>query len=268
MRSHSFLAVSFIIVAILFKTSSGQSTPIFDTTNRSQNADLTLLLHQVIATAGGTPSDSQADADVTITAGGIDSHGRLRVLTRGSGESLEEWDTDAWPHDVAFSKGRAADRTAGSEKQLSFESALTSQSVLLPIPWLTRLLEMNDLAVESISSADESESGLTHLRLKETFAATPKRAHYREFTVCDLWLGTADHLLKSVSFNRRESGGHTPRILYRTEFDEYKNSGGFLYPSRIRRFLNGTLWADITVQTFAVNKGVDASRFEIKEQAK
>jgi hypothetical protein len=127
---------------------------------------------------------------------------------------------------------------------------------------------MKDLTVESIPSVDESESGLTHLRLKKTFAATPKRAHYAEFTVCDIWIGTGDHLLKSVSFNRRESGGHTPRILYRTEFDEYKDSGGFLYPSRVKRFLNGTLWADIKVQTFAVNKGVDANRFDIKEQTK
>ena len=63
---------------------------------------------------------------------------------------------------------------------------------------------------------------------------------------------------------RRPAHGAVAGVAVDVFYSNYQNSSGILYPSNIRKSLNGTPWATITIQSIAFNTGLTDSDFPVQ----
>lgn len=228
------------------------------------------LLEGFIDLCGGIPRFSTSQSDVIVTVGGSRESGRLILITEGDSRTSEDWELPSGNRLAVFSEGQSYDSTSGLAVRASYEYALSAQSVLYPAPWLAQRLSNPDVEILIVTDPPDTglEANLTHIRIKQSFKSAPKRTHYAEFTNEDLWIDKATGLLRKVQYDRRLSGGSAHRISYAAEFADYQPTEGHLYPREIKRYINGTLWAEIRVSSVSFSTHIPEGTFEIKGEAK
>lgn len=209
----------------------------------------------------GVPVDSVASATVEITAGSTHTSGTLRVLTRGTGQSAEEWSLPNGTDRRVFSENFVALAGTDPKHEHSFEQSLTAQSPLFPLPWLMAKLAYPDSQVDTVGVETINGADCQHFRLTRTWQSDRVRRAYAKFTEANVWIDTKSGLPAKVSFERRNGWGAVPAIPIAIEYADYKSISGILYPFHIKQYVNGTLWADIQIQDVQFNTGLTASAF-------
>ena len=240
------------VIALLQKAdlpASAASTP--------TNAISSALLRM----GGIPPKDSVATANVTITAGRTTESGTMKISTRGTTQTLEEISLPSGVQRSVFSEGMGLkgfrDKTVG----MTFEQSLSAQSLLFVLPWLSAQMSNPDGIVEDLGIDNQNAKALKHLRISKAFASNKQLQHYSRLTARDIWIDPDTGLPTKIAYERRYASGAVPSIRISLEYSDYRRIGGFLYPFSIRKFVNGTLWADISVQTVAFDTNIPDSNF-------
>ena len=141
------------------------------------------------------------------------------------------------------------------------EESLSAQSSLFPLPWLYANTIGEDIAVEDMGTDSFDGVSAKHLRVTKTFVSNKSLQIYSKFTVRNIWLDQNSGLPLKIGFNRRTALGAAPPVAIALEYSDYRPIQGYLYPFHIRKYVNGTLWADIHVQSVQFNTGIAASEF-------
>jgi hypothetical protein len=220
------------------------------------------VLQQSLAAMGGNvPADSVATGTVTLTAGGRTDVGTVRILTKGTTHTAEEF--KAGDVDIAevYADGIGAFREREAVKDMGGAWACSSLSAGSPVLLLAVMLSNPDTALEYVGEETVGAVKVHHVRAWNTYASKPKMKSLAEFSVKDIWIASASGLPLKVAFERREGGGATPRIPVEFRYADYRNVGGALYPLRIEKFYNGSLWARIQIESVSLNTGLTYAAF-------
>lgn len=237
----------------------------------ASNPQAVALVKASVTAMGGSqttaaPQDSTANANVTVTASSSVEQGTMTTTTRGLDQTSEEISLPSGVQRLVFSQGSSNDKRPGAgpgEDPFSYELSLSAQSPMFPLPWLASRMASADMAVVNLGNETLSNVTTTHLHLTNTFTSAPDLALYSTFTVAHVWLDPTGLPLR-ISYERRSALGDSPVVAVAYEYSDYRNVQGFLYPFQIRKFVNGTPWASISVQTVQFNTGLSSADFSLQ----
>jgi len=139
--------------------------------------------------------------------------------------------------------------------------SLTAQSALFPLPWIAAKLAYPDLQVESLGLETVHGAACQHFRLSRAWQSDKVLAIYTKFTEAHVWIDSTTGLPAKVLFDRRKAWGAVPAVPISIEYADYRTVSGTPYPFHIKQYVNGTLWADIQIQSVRFNSGLTASQF-------
>lgn len=257
LQSYAFRATA---ILILFVTTAAAQVVQRDSTG-------VMSLSTAITRMGGLPpQDSTALAVTTNFNGSSTSSATVTFLTRGMDQTSEQFSGATGAQTLVFSQDNSNDKSPHAKPNQdpwSFELSLTAQSPFFPLPWLASRYANTDISIENVGTDTQAGVPATHLRLTNTFASQPILKHYSDLTRCDVWLDSTTGLPVRIMFERRDSGGAGAGIPITYEYADYRNVQGFLYPFHVKKFVNGTLWADVTVQSVSINSGVASGAFQL-----
>ena len=226
-----------------------------------------LALQRAFAAMGGVvPDDSVATGIIRITSGSQTETGTIRILTKGTSESLEQLTTASMSQSIVFSQGQATEQIGSSVKPLYLERAASSQSALFPLMIVGAALSNADTAYQSVGMETLNGASVIHVRIWNTFASQPDWRGITEFTVRDFWFDSQSALPIKLAYIQRETGGNgSPGISVEVFYSNFQNSGGILYPSSAVKWLNGTPWMTTQISAVSYNTGLTDSSFPIAQ---
>jgi hypothetical protein len=221
-------------------------------------------LRQALSAMGGAlPADTTAIGTVTIVEGSLTETGHIRILTRGLDQSVEDIEIQNDRRMVVYSRGSAGETRGTTAKPLSFELSLTSQSYDSPLQLLAWAMSGSEAAATYVGLESVNDVVAHHLRLRNVFPASPELQVRVDFTTKDLWIDARTGLPLRLAFERRTAGGAAPRIPLVIDYSAYKVFNGILYPSEIRKTLNGTPWTTIRITDVTINRGLSDNDFQL-----
>lgn len=261
-RYYALLSVTLFAVPCFGQQSQPAQTSLVVVQRDPQG--VSVLQKAIAAMGAGSPLDSTANGTVTIVAGGATDQGTIRILTRGTQQTLEEVQTPISTRTVISSNGEASETVNGTVTPLPMQRVVTSQCPYVPLPYLAALLANPDEAFKSLGIEDVGGTSALHIQVSNTYSSNAKIQFLADFTTTDIWFDAQTALPLQVVYIRRDTG-LSPKIRMEVQFSEYKTSSGFLYPAAIQVLMNGTQWMTISIQTFRANLGLTDADFPVVE---
>lgn len=83
-------------------------------------------------------------------------------------------------------------------------------------------------------------------------------------TAIDMYLDAATFLPTAVKFKTHPDNNALMNIPVEIDFSNYQPVNGIAVPMHIQKFLNGTLFLDITIQSASINTGVPSAGFTVQ----
>jgi hypothetical protein len=210
------------------------------------------------------PLDSIASGDIQIVAGSQTSQGTIRILTKGEDESFVEYTTNIETRALIYSSGQANELLAGKNKILPMELVVTSQAAEFPIPLMSALLNDPNTSFQYVGAEISDGLSLEHVRTWDSFASSPGLVVLSTFSTRDIWIDASSGLVQKISFAKRAARGASPSIPVTLFFSDYQVVSGVAYPYSIKKSVNGTPWATITIQSVSFNNGLSDSQFTVQ----
>ncbi len=248
---------------VLSFSAKGQQAPKSPPTPLERDAQALSVLKQSFAAMGGAlPTDTLATGTITIVAGSTTKSGTVRILSRGTDQTVEDIQTESARHVTVFSGVVAAETKAGTTNRLAFEPSASSQCYDFPLPLIAWALSNRDAALVYVGLESIEGGQAHHIRLWNTFFSAKHRPP-AGFNVRDLWIDAATNLPLHLALEKRESGGDAPRIPLVYTYSDFRNVNGVLLPFQIQKSLNGTPWTTITISSANINTGLTNTDFPV-----
>src|SRR6266403_1462703 len=253
----------FVLTFLLIFVSSPHLNSQHSATAAQRDPQALAVLNQAVTAMGGSvPGDSSATGTVTITAGSDTQAGTIKILTRGSSQTLEQITTSSGSAQVVYSNGFANDSNhIATKAKYSLELATSSQSALFPLPLVSAVLSSSDFALQYIGQENIDGAGCHHLRTWNTYSSQPDLQYLSPFSYREIWINATTGLPSRIAYSMRAGSGAEPSIAVEVSYSNYQSAGGVLFPFQISRSLNGTPWMTIIISSVSFNNGLTDSTF-------
>jgi hypothetical protein len=256
------LVLSSLLIFVSSATLSSQQS----TSAPQRDPQATALLQASVRAMGGSvPSDSVATGSVDVVAGSLTTSGTVRILTRGTDQTLEQLSLPQSTVATIYSRGAANATRDGTTQSLSLERTASCQSAAFPLPFLAAALANPDEAIQYVALETSGQPQLQHIRVWNTYNSNSAFQFLSDFTTTDIWLVASSGLPKSISFTRRDGGGASPKTLLTVSYSTFQRTGAILYPNSIHISINGTPWATTTIQSVSLNTGLTDADFPVTQ---
>jgi hypothetical protein len=223
------------------------------------------LVAAALSKMGGTPpSDSTASGTVQVTAGSRVESGTINILTRGLNQTRDDITVPSGEQIFVYNDGYASDNLNGAALKHSGELGASAQSPLFPLQLLAWANGSSDVAFAFVGAETLNGAAVSHISFWNTYGGVPVRQDLVTFSQRDVWLDTASGLPVKISYTRHLAGGASPGVAIDVFLSDYRNVNGFLYPFQIKKSVNGTPWATITIQSVGFNTGLPATDFTVQ----
>jgi len=226
-----------------------------------------LLQSSVRAMGGSVPSDSTATGSVVIVAGSLTTSGTVRILTRGTDQTLEQRFLPQSTEVTVYSRGAANALTNGTPQSLSLERTASCQSAAFPLPFLAAALTNSDEAIQYVAFETLGQTQVQHIRVWNTFNSNSSLQFLSEFTSTDIWFDASTSLPRIISFIRRDGGGASPKTLLTVSYSDFQATSGIFYPKSTQISINDTPWATTIIQSVSFNTGLTDADFPLTQGA-
>jgi len=231
----------------------------------TRDPQATALLQSAVHSMGGNvPTDSVATGNVVVVAGSLTTSGTIRILTRGTDQTSEQFSLSQSTDTTVYSRGAANATTYGKTESLSLERTASCQSAVFPLPFLAAALTNSDEAIQYIGLETLGQAQVRHIHTWNTYNSNPSLQFLSDFTITDIWLDASTNLPLTISFTRRDGSGAQPKIPIAFSYSDFQSANGVLYPYQIQESVNGTHWATITIQSVALNTGLIDADFPVR----
>ena len=225
---------------------------------------LSILQQSAKAMGGTVPADTTATGTIQTSAGGQASQGTIRILTRGTSQTLVQMAMPDATRTTIYSNGQANELTASTVSISPLELVVTSQASECPLPLIAALLNDPDTSFQYIALESSNNASLHHIKAWDSFASQPDLQSLSDFSARDIWIDAASSLPQRISYVRRPAHGAVAGLQVDVYYSGYQNAGGILYPSIIQKSMNGTPWATITIQGITFNNGLTDANFPVQ----
>jgi len=230
-----------------------------------RDAQAVTVMAAAITKMGSTPpSDSTASGNLQLSAGSRVENGTLTILTRGMSETREQISVPSGQQLFTFADGLSSENLNGAGVARSAEIAASSQSAMFPLPLFASAYVSDDVALSYVGAETLNGAPVTHIRFWYTQGGKSSLQYLAKLSQRDVWLDAVSGLPVRVAYTRRAGSGAVPSVAITLAFGDYRLVNGYLYPFQIKKYVNGTLWATITIQSVAFNTGLTAADFTLQ----
>lgn len=231
------------------------------TTNDEHAQPRALLEAALTAIGGPCPEDLRLSGDISATLGSSDDTGRVQVLIGGSRQSKEVVDVSRGGTSLVAVGERAAETVEGKRRELPRERALTAPTSLEPAVWLERALDDPRSVFEYIGVEFINGESAHRVRVSTVFSGAAD-ADLGPLSRRDFWISAARSLPLRLSFEERFSRGGEPGVPVDVNYENYVEVGERLHPMTIDRWLNGTPWQRIQINSVTYDS-IPTSEFSL-----
>lgn len=254
------LAILNSILLVILSVPAQQTS----TTATKDPLAISVLQKSVNAMASMQPSDSVATGNIETMAGSQASQGTIRILTRGTAESLVQMTMPDVTRTTIYANGQANELNGATVAVSSLELVVTSQAPDFPVPLFTGLLNDPDSSFQYVALESSNGVSLHHIRTWDSYASQPGLQSLSNLSTRDIWIDANSALPQRISYVSHPAQGAVAGTAVDVFYSNYQNWSGVLYPSSIQKSLNGTPWASITIQSVSFNTGLTDSSFPIQ----
>ena len=223
-----------------------------------------LVVSQSAAALGNLPGDLTATGTVHVVAGSLVEDGTIHILARGAGQSAEICSTPSALRQSLYSNGALYLIQASVSSKASYERAAVGHAADFPLQLLANALGSPDYAFQTVGVEQVNGSAALHVRVWNTYNSIPGLQPVAPFSLQDLWIDQASHLLLRLSYVERFGGGSAPAIPMEVTYSAYKNVSGVMFPFSIQKSRDGTPWQTITIQQVSLNTGLTSAAFTVQ----
>jgi hypothetical protein len=262
------LVLLFCFACISFPALAQQSSA--PPTAVTQNPQAVALAVQAIAAISGSTqlTDITLTGTVTRTAGSDVENGNFILKALGTDESRL---------DLSLAAGLSSEiRNVASGAPQGFlinPSAVVSNmaqhncltSAAWFFPGLSILSQTTDPTVAVTFVGQETKLGIAvnHIQfnIQSASLGASDNALLGQLSQTDFYLDSSSNLPVAMVFNLHPDANALTNINAEVDFTNYQAVNGVQVPFRIQKFLNGTLFLDLTIQGATLNSGLTSSAF-------
>lgn len=260
----------FILVCAVGVASAKPPIPARERASSTSSGDaqaISLASQSIAVLTGGTAvTDVTLSGTAVWTSGSDNDTGTVTLLALGSGESRM---------DLALSSGtRTEIRDASTGSTLGEwispggSGLFAAQNTATDPAWFFGPL--SSLAgggnVTFVYVGQEFFNGATTQHI-QTFqpgpASTGPGPSQQTLSTMDFYLDAASLLPTAICFNAHPDSDANTNIPIEVDFSSYQSIGGIQVPTKIQRFLQGSLTLDLTITSAVVNSNLNLAAFAI-----
>jgi hypothetical protein len=232
---------------------------------------LALAVQSIALLKGGVSvTDAVLSGNATWIAGSTNETGAAKLELSGSQLSrLDLYFATASRSEIrndsaGFPDGDWVD-AAGTRYQMAADQCWTPAAWYSPLAWLQTASGV-DGVLSYVGSETYNGASVDHLHVYRAISAQSDFASklLQRLTAFDLYLDSKSHLPLAVGLNAHPDDNAAADIPAEIRFTNYQVVNGVQVPYRIQRFLQNTLYLDITLTGAAINSGVVGSDFELQ----
>ena len=220
------LSLLFSVAPLGAQSTSTQATP----TPPTRDPQALAVLKNTLAALGSTlPADSIATGTVTAIAGSDEEQGTVRILTRGSTQSLEEIVLPNSDQTTVYCNFMAAQSNGASQQSLNGGVAVTAQTAFFPLPLLVASENNPDVSFQYVALEQVNGAAAHHLRIWNTFTSRPYSQALTRYSVRDVWIDSTSSLPVKITYTQ-QAGNTVAQILVEVDLSTYQSVSGIAYP--------------------------------------
>jgi hypothetical protein len=256
---------------LLVWVAAGQGLAAPQTVSRDPQA-LTLTASSLKALTGGTRiTDVTLTGTVTRTAGSDVETGAVTLLALGGLAGRMNMTLTDGPRGEVINQlqGQLAGEWSGPD---GVEHAMAQHNALVPAAWFFPALALaevlNDLSVQVAYVDQETMGGVAvaHVqfwRVLPSGFGSAASALFQHLTTADVYLAAANSLPVALVFNIHPDDNEGLDIPLEIQYGGYQTVNGILLPARVQKFINNSLFLDLSITGVAVNTNLPPSDFAV-----
>jgi hypothetical protein len=231
--------------------------------NRDPEA-VTLVSRSILLMGGSPPADSIATGEATLVEGSSSEVVPARIATKGIDHFAEHIaDTDD-TRSFTCAGLRSREKVGSKSRVLPIERSITCHADAFPLVMLSAAMSDQDTSLTYVGLETIGSFRLHHIEIQNTFASRKNLQALSRYSAKHIWLDETTGLPARLKYERRDGRGAIAPIEVEVLYGDFRNVSGFLYPFKIIKLLNGTVWATTKVNSVSLNTGVSDAEFELQ----
>jgi hypothetical protein len=256
------LALTFCLLLIPFSARSQQTA--------IQSPQAVTLATQAMAALTGTiqVNDITLTGTATRTAGSDIESGNINLKALGIYASRMDLSLSNGTRSEIFSLSSGAPQGSwiwldGTVHPMASHNCMSGIVWFFPALSILSQTSNPNISITYIGQSTINGGAAEHLRvvLKSTSLSASDNQLLGYLSTTDVYLNASSYLPVALAFNMHPDNDENTNIPVEIDFSNYQVVNGVQVPFRIQKFMNGTLFLDVTIQAANVNSGLTDSAF-------
>lgn len=215
-------------------------------------------------TSSQSLTDATLQGTANFTTGSAEESGSFLLELKGNQESKLVLNlTGGIRQEIRQLQAGAWVGPDGQKHASALHNSWTDASTLLPVFSLAAALSNSQIATIYLGQTTINGVTADHLQLSKVASGQDPRmaTQIQQLSTMDIYLNPASHLPLVIAFNTHPDDNLRRGFPVEIQFSSYQQFGGIQVPTRIQKFLQGTLTLDLAVKSIATNTGIADSEF-------
>lgn len=257
----ALVALSLVLAPVAFAQATQAPSP------ASDPQAITLATKALVALTGGaTITDVTLTGTTTRIAGSDVGSGPVTLKALGTGESRLDLNlsngTRSEVRNLANGPGGSWAGPDGIAHAMANHNSLTDAAWFFPALSVLSQASNPSILASYVGQETRSSVAVQHLRfVTQVSNAVDPSGLIQRLSTEDVYLSASSYLPVALVLNTHPDADLNTNIPVEVDFSNYQAVGGVTIPYHIQKFLNGTLFLDITVQSAVLNSGLSSSTF-------
>jgi hypothetical protein len=254
------LALAFCLVLIPFSVRSQQAVV--------QNSQAVAFATQALAALTGTTpvNDITLTGTATRTAGSDVETGSITLRALGNPDSRFDLVLTSGTSSEIRNNSTGVPQGAwitpdGVSHAMANHNTLTDAAWFVPQLTVLSQLSNPNLIVSYVGPETRAGAAVQHLHFAIQSASVDPTGLWQGLSAEEVYLDASTYLPVAIAFNTHPDNDAGINIPVETDFSNYQQVNGVQIPFHIQKFLNYSLFLDVTIQSAVLNSGIPQSDF-------
>jgi hypothetical protein len=264
-RLRSF-ALGLVVLSCIFALpAAAQQT---STTVVTQNPTAMSLARNSVAVLSGSGqiSDITLTGSATRTAGSDIETGSITLKALGNPNSRFDFvSTSGTSSEIRNASGGPPQGSwispDGVSHAMAGHNTFTDAAWFVPELTVISQLSNPNLIVSYVGQETRAGAAVQHLHFAIQSASTDPTGFFEGLSAEDVYLDASTYLPVALIFNTHPDNDAGTNISVEIDYSSYQPVNGVQIPFHVQKFLNGSLFLDVAIQSAELNSGILASDF-------
>lgn len=227
------------------------------------------LLQQslTVLTSNTKVSDITLSGSVGMTLGSSDESGSAVLRTIATGISRADLTLSSGPRTEIrnLATNPPAGGWSGSDgvsHAIPFHNLISEPNWISPVFQISTVLSNPTYVVTVVGQETKNSRTVYHISFHQTLLnAAGDTQLFEHLTQADIYLDTSTLLPTALDFNIHPDGNAGADIPVEVTYGDYRTVNGVQVPFHFQRYLNGSLFLDLQIDTAVLNSGISGNTF-------